>query len=146
MLPEAPGTYVLILRLPQPTAVSVGKLGDFTFPTGWYAYVGSAQGPGGLAARISRHLRGSKSCHWHIDYLRLHAEPVSVWYTASGQKVECKWAQALSELPGASTPVSDFGSSDCRCPAHLFWFPRHPDLVTFARSVDSSISEKPLQV
>jgi len=60
---------VLILRLPCPATVNVGRLGRVRFPAGWYAYVGSAYGPGGLAARISRHLRPSKPSHWHLDYL-----------------------------------------------------------------------------
>jgi len=146
MLPEEPGIYILILRLSQSTAISVGKLGDFTFPAGWYAYVGSARGPGGLAARVSRHWRASETCHWHIDYLRLHAEPVAVWYTATSRNLECRWAKVLLELPGAAKPVSSFGSSDCRCPTHLVRFPARPDLLAFAGSVPSSVVETSLQV
>ena len=70
MLPDQPGTYVLILRVFRPASVRVGRLGRFHFPAGWYAYVGSARGPGGLAARISRHLRSPKPSRWHVDHLR----------------------------------------------------------------------------
>lgn len=140
MLPEQPGTYVLILRLSHGTTTPVGKLGEFTFPAGWYAYAGSARGPGGLAARISRHRRKSKRRHWHIDYLRPHAELTAVWYTVGPSKAECSWAKVLSELPGVSVPAPCFGASDCRCPTHLIRFPAAPDLSVFARSVESPVS------
>jgi len=141
MLPEQPGTYALILRLPQPTTISVGKLGTFAFRAGWYAYPGSARGPGGLAARVSRHVRTSKTLHWHIDHLRAHAAPVAVWYATGAERRECRWAKGLAELPGASTPVPGFGASDCRCPAHLILLPARPDRLAFAQIVDGPVSE-----
>ncbi|HYA22015.1 MAG TPA: DUF123 domain-containing protein [Thermoproteota archaeon] len=39
------------------------------FHPGLYLYVGSARGPGGLRARVARHLRRDKVRKWHIDYL-----------------------------------------------------------------------------
>ncbi|MFO8145391.1 MAG: DUF123 domain-containing protein, partial [Candidatus Syntrophosphaera sp.] len=54
--------------------------------------VGSARGPGGLAARIARHQREPKPRHWHIDYLRAHAELIAVWYTVGSLGRECSWA------------------------------------------------------
>ena len=42
------GTYVLLLHLPDNEQLTIGKLGTFDFPAGWYAYVGSAFGPGGV--------------------------------------------------------------------------------------------------
>jgi Uri superfamily endonuclease len=144
MLPDLPGTYALILRLPRPASIRVGRLGQFQFPAGWYAYAGSAHGPGGLAARVSRHLRSSKSLHWHVDYLRTSARPVEIWYAVGTQKRECAWAQAMSELPGASIPVPRFGASDCRCPAHLFHFVAPPDLAAFVRVVGAPVSQEML--
>jgi Uri superfamily endonuclease len=141
MLPKQPGTYVLSMRLSSGRTISVGRLGEFRFVAGWYAYVGSARGPGGLAARVSRHLRESKVYHWHIDYVRAHAEPVMVWYTVGTVKRECSWASVLSELPGASLPASGFGASDCQCLGHLVHFPARPELRDFARLADSPISE-----
>jgi Uri superfamily endonuclease len=162
---------VLILRLPHATTIDVGRLGRFSFPVGWYAYVGSARGPGGLMARISRHLRSPKPLHWHIDYLRPYALPVHVWYAMDARtdaadrrrsgtdalptsamsamstgtrKRECTWARALSTLPGASVPIPRFGASDCRCPAHLVHFTTSPDLMTFARAVGEAVSEEKL--
>jgi len=55
-----PGTYALVLRLARATTIHVGALGAVDFAPGWYVYVGSALGPGGLAARVNRHLSRSK--------------------------------------------------------------------------------------
>jgi len=146
MLPDRSGTYVLIVRLPRLTTIGVGRLGRFQFPAGWYAYAGSALGPGGLAARISRHLRSPKTLHWHVDYLRAHARPVEIWYAVGTRKRECAWAQALSGLPGASIPVPRFGASDCHCPAHLTCFAAPPDPAAFARAVGEPVSQEKLNV
>jgi len=146
MLPDRPGTYVLILNLVRSTTITVGQLGRFDFSSGWYAYVGSARGPGGLAARVSHHLRSPKPLRWHVDYLRAHARPVAAWYTIGTQERECAWARALAELPGACAPVPRFGASDCRCPTHLLYFAAPPDLSSFARAVGESISREMFNV
>jgi Uri superfamily endonuclease len=142
MLPDQAGTYALILKLPHTAAITVGRLGRFQFPRGWYVYVGSARGPGGLAARVSRHLRFPKPLHWHVDYLRTAAWPVEVWHAVGSQKRECAWACALVGLCGASVPVPRFGASDCRCPAHLIHFAALPDVRSFARAVGERVSSE----
>ena len=139
-LPKEPGTYVLILRLARQMSLSVGQLGEFELPAGWYAYVGSAHGPGGLASRVARHQRASKKLHWHIDYLRSHADLTAVWYLAAGVKRECTWAKMLAKLPSTSMPVPRFGASDCGCPAHLLWFRKEPDPTAFASLVGDPVS------
>jgi Uri superfamily endonuclease len=145
MVPDRPGTYVLILRLPHfAENVRIGRLGCFRFPSGWYAYVGSARGPGGLAARLARHLRPLKPLHWHVDYLRAQAQPVQVWYVAGTQKRECAWARTLSSLPGASVPVPRFGASDCRCPTHLIYFATPPDVTAFAGALGERVLREAL--
>jgi Uri superfamily endonuclease len=146
MLPRQPGTYVLILRLRHPVTIDIGRLGQFRFPAGWYAYVGSAHGPGGLAARISRHLRPAKPLHWHVDYLRGDAHPVEVWYAVGVRKRECAWAKALINLRGASILAPRFGASDCRCPSHLVHFAAAPDGICFARAVGEPILQERLDV
>jgi len=146
MLPDQSGTYVLVLRLPRPIAIDVGRLGRFQFPGGWYAYAGSARGPGGLAARVSRHLRVSKPLHWHVDYLRARAQPEQVWYAVGAQRRECAWAQELTSLPGASVPIPQFGASDCQCIAHLIHFGSPPDREAFARAVGEPISQEKFNV
>ena len=123
-LPANPGTYILILYLSRGTRINVGRLGGLNFRRGWYAYVGSAFGPGGLAARIGRHLRVEKKHRWHIDYLRAAADVRWIWYSTAEVSREHIWAEVLAEEKGL--PVLGFGCSDCRCPAHLFFFSRQP--------------------
>jgi Uri superfamily endonuclease len=142
MTPRDPGSYVLIMALPGSATIDVGQLGRFTFSPGWYAYAGSARGPGGLQARVRRHRRESKARHWHVDYLRAYAQPVGVWYSVGPQRRECRWAEALSELPGACIPAPRFGASDCQCAAHLFRFPAPPTQSDFAPLVDVPVWEE----
>jgi Uri superfamily endonuclease len=132
----------MIMELPTPVTINVGQLGRFTFAPGWYAYAGSARGPGGLRARLRRHRLAVKTKHWHVDYLRAYAQPTSVWYSVGPQRRECGWAEALSKLPGASIPAPRFGASDCKCTAHLFHFPTPPARPDFASSVGVPVLEE----
>lgn len=127
-LPAARGTYTLILQAEAPTALIIGRLGTVLLAPGLYAYVGSARGPGGLRARVHRHLRSGKRLHWHVDYLTAALPVVHVIAAAADARLECAWLQRLLHLNGASAPIPGFGSSDCRdrCPAHLV---RLPDSV-----------------
>ncbi len=124
-LPSTPGTYVLLLYLRQSTQLKVGRLGVIPFKRGWYAYVGSAFGPGGLAARLGRHLRQEKRCRWHIDYLRAISEPKEIWYSTQPEPLEHHWAVHL--LNGPCTPINGFGCTDCHCVSHLIHFSRRPE-------------------
>ena len=98
---------------------------------GFYVYVGSAFGSGGLRARIAHHGRRARRPRWHIDYLRLHAAPCRVWL--SGEAREHQWMAAIASMPGASAPMRGFGSSDCHCASHLLFFTRRPPLKEFRR-------------
>jgi Uri superfamily endonuclease len=130
VIPRAPGTYVLVMCLPTPTQVTVGRLGSFRLSSGWYSYVGSALGPGGLAARLARHRRRRKRRHWHIDYLEGLVQMTEIWWMVSGEREECAWALALNRLCDTTIAVPGFGSSDCRCPSHLLYTPRFITLST----------------
>ena len=68
-LPAAPGSYVLLITVAAPLTIHAGRLGAIALSPGTYAYTGSALGPGGLRARVGRHLRAEKRPHWHIDAL-----------------------------------------------------------------------------
>lgn len=131
-IPSAHGTYALVLHMSRSRRIRIGRLGTFSFPAGHYLYVGSAFGPGGLRARIAHHMKRATHPHWHIDYLRQAADVVDVWYTA-GKRLECAWARRLSKGACVYTPVAGFGSSDCECPAHLFFI--HADLVFDGRVI-----------
>ncbi|HDH99486.1 MAG TPA: GIY-YIG nuclease family protein [Firmicutes bacterium] len=117
------GLYLLLLRLDEPEEITVGRLGRFEFPSGYYIYVGRAKR--GLYLRAARHRRGSKRPRWHIDYLRERADWVGV-EVRFGQDGECELARKVAELPGAEELVPGFGSSDCGCRTHLFYFRKLP--------------------
>ncbi len=135
-LPSLPGTYVLVLRCSERAEIVVGKLlGVLAVQPGFYLYVGSALGPGGLAARVGRHCRREKTLRWHIDYLRVVAQIEEVWYATGKIHRECRWASALRELPGASVPLAGFGASDCGCPSHLLFFTLPPSVADFRKKL-----------
>ncbi len=126
---------MLALWLDRKEAIAVGKLGEFEFPAGWHLYAGSAQGPGGLQARLAWHRRRlgpAKRARWHIDYLRERSAWGGAWMRASEGRLECAWADALRRLPGAGIVAPGFGASDCRCPAHLVCMPDLPGDDWFA--------------
>jgi Uri superfamily endonuclease len=130
-LPASPGTYALIFRLRESISLQIGALGRQELPDGICIYVGSAHGPGGLRARVRRHLRPEKQAHWHIDYLTAILLPAGVIWDAGTEKRECAWTQRLLTDTGAIAPISAFGSSDCTagCPAHLVRLPAMEDLA-----------------
>ena len=57
----APGTYVLVLRCSSNRTIRVGCLGSIRLRPGYYLYVGSGFGPGGLRARIDHHRTQSRA-------------------------------------------------------------------------------------
>ena len=124
-LPDAPGAYALILRLARETRLDIRTLGRPVLPAGLYLYAGSARGPGGIRARVARHLRRNKAPVWHIDRLTEAARVERVIAFPGGR--ECAIADfALAH--GARTPIPRFGATDCRrCEAHLLAV--GPDLV-----------------
>lgn len=123
------GTYALLLALDEQATITVGKLGTFLFPAGYYLYIGSAGG--GLFHRLRRHLEQGKRLHWHIDYLRQWADVIEVWYLLSEESLECSWAQAATAMPQAQISIPGFGSSDCRCRSHLLYYPSPPSFELF---------------
>lgn len=129
---EDPGTYVLVIRITREEEIAVGRLGAFSLPPGYYLYVGSARGPGGLGARLARHLKKVGKPHWHIDYLLQRGRVVETWRASSPERLECAWAQHLLQMPEARIAIPRFGSSDCGCPSHLIFFPFPPSFHSFA--------------
>jgi len=126
VLPVEAGTYAVILTLESPQTVTIGRLGSYALAGGDYLYAGSAHGPGGLRARLGRHLQGSDRTRWHIDYVRKIAR-VHAWgylVSSSATALECQWSQWLANVPGTNVPIPRFGASDCRsgCRAHLLHF------------------------
>jgi Uri superfamily endonuclease len=123
---SGPGTYALVLAAAKRKRIFVGRLGILDVRPGFYVYVGSALGSGGLAARIGRHARQEKTLRWHVDYLRAVTDLVEVWFRPERRRRECSWAKRLSGMPGAEIRRLGFGSSDCGCRSHLFFFEQRP--------------------
>jgi Uri superfamily endonuclease len=139
-LPEANGTYILIVQVSQMKRLAIGSLGEFDIIPGFYAYVGSAFGTGGLRARIGHHLESTAEPHWHIDYLLQVATPVEVWFTTADRKLEHQWAERLEDAPGFHVPILRFGSSDYHRSrsSHLFYCKRRPSFRWFQQQVMES--------
>ena len=140
-IPDGTGTYALILLNRRAQTFTIGRLGTFIFPRGYYVYIGSAFGPGGLAARVGRHLRPHKPLRWHVDYLTTCLPVVRVWHTRHPEPQECTWAGHFQTLGGTSI-VPGFGASDCRCSAHLLLFTTLPQVSAF-RKLASPVPAQP---
>ena len=135
MMTSQLGTYALVLTSHKTSLVGIGSLGTLELQPGFYVYVGSAFGAGGLAARIGHHTQIAARPHWHIDYLRAACDLIEIWFTTEAARREHSWAGAVARLPGAGVPMPGFGSSDCQCAAHLFWFQRPPPVRVFRQRV-----------
>lgn len=114
-----PGIYTMVLGLDNEMEIPVGSLGSILFPRGYYAYTGSARGPGGLK-RIKRHmevLKGIRTTRrWHIDYLLPLTCFKKVIVTNTAQDLECGIARKIGER---LLPIPGFGCTDCSCISHL---------------------------
>ena len=130
------GSYILLITLDRSTDITVGKLGKFIFPEGYYLYIGSALN--GLHGRIKRHLRKEKRQHWHIDYLLSHAGIEDIWYIFSEDRVECLLAKTALAMPLTHVPVPGFGSSDCRCNSHLIYLTEKPTIDVFHKTLNQT--------
>jgi Uri superfamily endonuclease len=133
------GTYALMFKCSAPFQAVVGKLGPVFLSSGYWIYVGSAFGPGGLRSRLSHHLKPSHRPHWHLDYIKSAFHPVEIWATTEKIKREHDWAAIISTFNGASQPIEGFGATDCACRSHLIHLPRRPGFFRFKKQTRSVI-------
>jgi Uri superfamily endonuclease len=125
------GIYCLVFQTPGST-IRVGALGALTFRAGWYIYVGSALGSGGLQ-RLGRHISltrlRDKQPKWHVDYLLTSPcfSLVYAVYAVTLDRLECRFARELNE-----GGIQKFGSSDCSCTSHLLYRQGDPKQEIFA--------------
>lgn len=113
----ARGAYALALHLARPHHFRRRRLPPAQLQ-GWLVYAGSANGPGGIAARVRRHLASDKALRWHIDELTTRADAMAAFAWPGGG--ECAIVAALLGSGGFRIAAPGFGSSDCpRCAAHL---------------------------
>ncbi|NNL76896.1 MAG: GIY-YIG nuclease family protein [Desulfobacterales bacterium] len=134
-----PGTYALVLPAVSNRSIVIGKLGTLEIKPGFYLYVGSAFGPGGLRARITHHRKNSSRPHWHMDYLSVYLHPNEVWYSYDREPREHQWVKVLAGTKGASIPLGGFGSSDCGCTSHLYFFDHRPCAKSFRRKIHANV-------
>ena len=114
----ATGAYLILIQLTDSVPLAIPTLPINALPAGHYVYAGSARGPGGLRARIGRHLRRGKRRHWHVDHLTETAVSLLAFPVPDGD--ECMLVRTLLESDYYHPPAPGFGSSDCRlCVSHL---------------------------
>jgi Uri superfamily endonuclease len=115
------GTYLLVIEMKENQRISIGNRPLTNFRKGIYLYVGRAKN--GLQRRIKRHLSKKKKRFWHIDYFLQKAKVQEVWIRRDFFD-ECQTAlEVKSLLKDTSSPLKEFGASDCKCPCHLFYLP-----------------------
>ena len=128
------GTYLLVIYLQKKVLINIGALGRVEFQEGYYIYVGSAMGNKGsttLLNRVKRHVNPSsnKKMHWHIDYL-LDCEDsyiFKIFLIPSTDRLECVLSGELKD--SCDKYISKFGSSDCSCESHLYYFSQFRDFL-----------------
>lgn len=140
MLKNLPGTYAVILLSRVDSDVNIGTRLRLSVQPGYYIYVGSAFGPGGVASRIKHHISAVKRPHWHLDYLRQFADVIEVWFTYDTLKRECQWASLISSIGVLYSPIKGFGATDCTCSTHLMYSSTRPDYKQFKDLAMNQIS------
>lgn len=120
--PGCKGAYVLAIRLGAPVDFVRGRTG-YALGAGWFAYSGSAYGPGGIRARLRRHFQSDKKLHWHVDHLTPVAQHIQAVALEGGS--ECELVARLIHSGTFEPAAEGFGSSDCNtCRSHLLrWRP-----------------------
>ncbi len=116
------GSYLLLMFMQSDQTIEVGRLGPVRFKRGYYVYAGSAMRS--LSKRVARHKRKRKQIRWHIDYLSTAVERLTPIEIISSEALECNLACGLHNI--AAETMTRFGSSDCNCPGHLFYFRENP--------------------
>ena len=117
------GTYLIFLSVKK--EIEFERRGTTSIINrGFYIYVGSAFGAGGLSSRLHRHIRKRKGKHWHIDQITMHEDCNILGIAISiNKRTECSMLQSLKNIDEFS-PVLGFGNSDCKnnCQSHFLKF------------------------
>lgn len=115
------GTYCLILLLDKNIKIKVGKKSYYLLK-GYYCYIGSALN--NLEKRIQRHLSKNKKLRWNIDYFLRHVKIIKIKTIIANKKLECFLSNKIKDL--SNMRIKDFGSNDCKCKSHLYFFNKNP--------------------
>ena len=135
-----PGTYALILQSRERSKIQVGRTHEVMVEPGYYVYIGSAFGSGGVRARVNRHCRKTKPKHWHIDYLREFTAVLGAWVSYEPARLEHIWAQTLSRKEGI-TLIPDIGCTDCDCLSHLYFSSVAPSFPLYSKLLRGRIEK-----
>ena len=134
-----PGTYLIVLHLVKNRKCVIGKMGERSLEKGYYLYIGSALGSGGMAARVKHHLRKTNNPHWHIDYIREIMQVNQLWLDEGKKRMEHRWAGKVRKLAEFRETLRGFGSSDCNCYSHLFYSSQRPITATLSKHLSPTI-------
>ena len=115
------GTYLLFIKIIKSVEITIkGK--SSLLNAGYYIYIGSAFGAGGLSSRLHRHLRKIKKKHWHIDQITssTFSEIICIGVLLK-QRVECELSKIIGDIE-KTVPITGFGNSDCekKCISHFY--------------------------
>jgi sugar fermentation stimulation protein A len=139
---EDRGCYLVLLKLHKDASIVVGELGEVDFKAGFYVYVGSAKRS--LSKRIERHRRIRKKTFWHIDHLRSICDFQAALPIRTQEDLECSIAEAVKEI--SERELRGFGSTDCRCRSHLYYFKENPlDSPAFHSMLQYFRMERPVE-
>lgn len=141
-LRSSAGSYALVLHSRSRREIEVGRWGRLSVVPGYYVYVGSAFGSGGIRSRVSRHYRRTKRRHWHVDYLREAVSFVQAWISYEPVNQEHRWAAAFAAMQDMN-PIRGFGCSDCSCRAHLFASDAIPEIRGFSAAAGCALESWP---
>ena len=124
ILPEVKpsGVYYIVLWNDKDRIIKCGSPGEVEFIKGYYVYCGS--GRNNLFKRIEHHRKKTKKKHWHMDYITAEMKIAADIPVITDEYTECDLAEIL--LQNSGEPVTNFGSTDCRCGSHLHYFRDNP--------------------
>lgn len=123
------GCYQILFELKENLSVTVGAVGHFVMPQGYYVFTGKANR--GLNTVLQRHLQKKKKIRQHLDYISIteQFEALSV-YTYPELFNPCILHQMLMNETGGHELIPGFGSnSDDHCFSHLFFTIKNPDKI-----------------
>ncbi len=123
LLPRLGGVYILLMHLQESTHIILPKLGATTLKSGYYFYVGSANGVAGLAIKVSRHWLNKQDAGQKttVDYLREHMTMQGAWVIpdTAHTTLACDVASAFSQ--SKCEVIKDSNGGDCHCDSHIFY-------------------------
>lgn len=133
------GVYTLVIKVKEGFRKNVGRLGPVDFEPGLYLYTGSGVGrASSIDDRLLRHLGVTrKKRFWHVDYLLEdpRASPLAAVVSTSGKAGECLINGFVAKCLNVKLLKEGFGSSDCRCSAHLMKVREERDLSEVVKLV-----------